>query len=75
MTSRRSFVALSTLVGVGLSVLAGCDLPGTSKGKGRVGFTNGLLSHGRRISPQPAAVPRPVAPSGRNSTPTSWATR
>ena len=32
--SRRSFVALSALVGVGVPVLAGCDLPGVSKDKG-----------------------------------------
>ena len=32
--SRRSFVALSALAGLGLPVLAGCDLPGVSKGKG-----------------------------------------
>ena len=32
--SRRSFVALSALAGLGLPVLAGCDLPGASKGKG-----------------------------------------
>ena len=32
--SRRSFVAFSVLVGVGLPVLAGCDLPGVSKDKG-----------------------------------------
>ena len=32
--SRRSFVAFSALVGVGLPVLAGCDLPGVSKDKG-----------------------------------------
>ena len=32
--SRRSFVALSALVGVGVPVLAGCDLPGASKDKG-----------------------------------------
>ena len=31
--SRRSFVAFSVLAGVGLPVLAGCDLPGASKGK------------------------------------------
>ena len=31
--SRRSFVALSALVGVGVPVLAGCDLPGASKDK------------------------------------------
>ena len=35
LASRRSFVALSALVGVGVPVLAGCDLPGMSKGKGR----------------------------------------
>ena len=34
LTSRRSFVALSALVGVGAPVLAGCDLSGMSKGKG-----------------------------------------
>lgn len=32
--SRRSFMALSALVGIGLPVLAGCDLPGVSKDKG-----------------------------------------
>ena len=32
--SRRSFVGLWALVGVGLPVLAGCDLPGASRGKG-----------------------------------------
>ena len=32
--SRRSFVAFSVLAGVGLPVLAGCDLPGVSKDKG-----------------------------------------
>ena len=32
--SRRSFVALSALAGLGLPVLAGCDLPGVSKDKG-----------------------------------------
>ena len=31
--SRRSFVALSALAGLGLPVLAGCDLPGVSKNK------------------------------------------
>ena len=31
--SRRSFVALSALAGLGLPVLAGCDLPGASKDK------------------------------------------
>ena len=31
--SRRSFVAFSVLAGVGLPVLAGCDLPGASKAK------------------------------------------
>ena len=33
VASRRSFVALSALAGLGLPVLAGCDLPGTSKDK------------------------------------------
>ena len=33
VASRRSFVALSALVGVGVPVLTGCDLPGTSRGK------------------------------------------
>ena len=32
--SRRSFVAFSALAGIGLPVLAGCDLPGMSKDKG-----------------------------------------
>ena len=32
--SRRSFVVLSALAGLGLPVLAGCDLPGASKDKG-----------------------------------------
>ena len=41
MTSRRSFVTLSTLVGVGLPVLAGCDLPGTSKGEGGTASSTG----------------------------------
>ena len=31
--SRRTFVAVSALVGVGVPVLAGCDLPGVSKDK------------------------------------------
>ena len=31
---RRSFVVFSVLAGLGLSVLAGCDLPGASRGKG-----------------------------------------
>ena len=34
VASRRSFVALSVLAGLGLPVLAGCDLPGASKDKG-----------------------------------------
>ena len=32
--SRRSFVVFSALAGLGLPVLAGCDLPGVSKDKG-----------------------------------------
>ncbi len=41
--SRRSFVAFSVLAGVGLPVLAGCDLPGASKAKGSAS-TNGSAS-------------------------------
>ena len=39
--SRRSFVALSALVGLGLPVLAGCDLPGASKNKGGAASPSG----------------------------------
>ena len=39
--SRRSFVALSALAGLGLPVLAGCDLPGVSKEKGGAASPSG----------------------------------
>ena len=39
--SRRSFVGLSALVGLGLPVLAGCDLPGASKNKGGAASPSG----------------------------------
>lgn len=39
--SRRPFVALSTLAGVGLPVLSGCDLPGVSKNKGGSASSSG----------------------------------
>ena len=39
--SRRYFVALSALVGVGVPVLAGCDLPGVSKDKGGSASSSG----------------------------------
>ena len=44
--SRRSFVALSALVGVGVPVLAGCDLPGASKDKGRSASPSGSTASG-----------------------------
>ena len=39
--SRRSFVAFSALAGIGLPVLAGCDLPGVSKDKGGAASPSG----------------------------------
>ena len=44
--SRRSFVALSALVGVGVPVLAGCDLPGVSKDKGGSASPSGSQAGG-----------------------------
>ena len=44
--SRRSFVALSALVGVGVPVLAGCDLPGVSKDKGGSASPSGSTAGG-----------------------------
>ena len=44
--SRRSFVALSALVGVGVPVLAGCNLPGVSKGKGGTASPSGSQAGG-----------------------------
>ena len=46
VASRRSFVALSALVGVGVPVLAGCDLPGASKGKGGAASPSGSTAGG-----------------------------
>ena len=44
--SRRSFVALSALVGVGVPVLAGCDLPGASKDRGGAASPTGPTASG-----------------------------
>ena len=44
--SRRSFVALSALVGVGVPVLTGCDLPGTSRGKEGAASPSGSTAGG-----------------------------
>ena len=53
--SRRSFVALSALAGLGLPVLAGCDLPGVSKDKGGSTSPSGsTASAGGSPSPSPA---------------------
>ena len=53
--SRRSFVALSALAGLGLPVLAGCDLPGASKDKGGSTSPSGsTASAGGSPSPSPA---------------------
>ena len=53
--SRRSFVALSALAGLGLPVLAGCDLPGVSKDKGGSASPSGsAASAGGSPSPSPA---------------------
>jgi len=39
-------VALSALVGVGVPVLAGCDLPGTSRGKEGAASPSGSTARG-----------------------------
>ena len=44
--SRRSFVALSALAGLGLPVLAGCDLPGASKDRGGAASPTGPTAGG-----------------------------
>ena len=44
--SRRSFVALSALTGLALPVLAGCDLPGVSEGKGGSTSSSGATAGG-----------------------------
>ena len=45
--SRRSFVAFSVLAGVGLPVLAGCDLPGASKAKGSASANGSASAKGK----------------------------
>ena len=61
VASRRSFVALSALVGVGVPVLAGCDLPGASKGKGGAASPSGSTAGG-------AATASASAPAKAGST-------
>ena len=53
--SRRSFVALSALVGVGVPVLAGCDLPGVSKDKGGSASPSGPTASARGTASAGAA--------------------
>ena len=55
MTSRRSFVALSALAGLGLPVLAGCDLPGASKEKGGAASPSGSTASGSATASAGAA--------------------
>ena len=45
--SRRSFVAFSVPAGVGLPVLAGCDLPGASKAKGSASANGSASAKGK----------------------------
>ncbi|WP_256700161.1 OmpA family protein, partial [Actinomyces oris] len=58
--SRRSFMALSALVGVGLPVLAGCDLPGVSKDKGG------------SASPSGSTASRPATAGSAQTGSTEW---
>ena len=51
VASRRSFVTLSVLAGLGLPVLAGCDLPGTSKDKGGTASPSGSTGGGSATAP------------------------
>ena len=53
--SRRSFVALSALAGLGLPVLAGCDLPGASKDKGGAASPSGSTASGSATASAGAA--------------------
>ena len=53
--SRRSFVALSALAGLGLPVLAGCDLPGVSKEKGGAASPSGSTASGSATASAGAA--------------------
>ena len=53
--SRRSFVALSALAGLGLPVLAGCDLPGASKDKAGAASPSGSTASGSATASAGAA--------------------
>ena len=66
-TSRRSFVALSALTGLALPVLAGCDLPGVSKGKGGSTSSSGATAGGS-ASPGGSATASANAPAKAGST-------
>ena len=66
-TSRRSFVALSALTGLALPVLAGCDLPGVSKGKGGSTSSSGATTGGS-ASPGGSATASASAPAKAGST-------
>ena len=66
-TSRRSFVALSALTGLALPVLAGCDLPGVSKGKGGSTSSSGATAGGS-ASPGGSATASASAPAKAGST-------
>ena len=65
--SRRSFVALSALTGLALPVLAGCDLPGVSKGKGGSASSSGATTGGS-ASPGGSAKASASAPAKAGST-------
>ena len=60
VASRRSFVGLSVLVGLGLPVLAGCDLPGVSKDKGG------------SASPSGSTASRPATAGSAQTGSTEW---
>ena len=65
--SRRSFVALSALTGLALPVLAGCDLPGVSEGKGGSTSSSGATAGGS-ASPGGSATASASAPAKAGST-------
>ena len=67
-TSRRSFVALSALTGLALPVLAGCDLPGVSKGKGGSTSSSGATTGGS-ASPSGSAT---ASAGGARAGSTEW---
>ena len=46
-SSRRSFMALSVLVGVGLPALAGCDIPAVSRDRGSASASGSASAKGR----------------------------